>query len=69
MSAVAVLLISWPSTAVRANSPASKAYGPASPTVATSASASIAAAPLCCMAVDSGIIAPTRMTVVQLMAR
>ena len=32
MSAVAVLLMSWPSTAVSRKSPTAGAYGPASPT-------------------------------------
>ena len=65
MKAVAMLLISWPSTLVITNSPASSAYGPASPTSATSASASCWAAPLLTMAVDSDIRPPTRITVVQ----
>ena len=62
--AVAVLLISCPSTAVMTNIPASNAYGPASPTRVTSASASMPAAPLLCMAADSDNMPPTRITVV-----
>ena len=67
--AVAVLLISWPMIAVTTNRPASSASGPASPTSLTSQSASMSAAPDSTIAVESGIIAPTRITVVQSMAR
>ena len=42
ISAVAMLLISWPSMAVSTKRPSSSAYGPASPTTSTSASASVA---------------------------
>ena len=43
--------------------------GPASPTSDTRYSAISFAAPVSIIAVDSGIIAPTRITVVQSMAR
>ncbi|MCY1249776.1 hypothetical protein D9M72_633430 [compost metagenome] len=69
ISAVAVLLINCPMIAVRTNNPASSAIGPASPTRLTKCSAISFAAPVCTMAVDSGIIAPTRITVVQPTAR
>ena len=67
--AVAMLLISWPSTAVSRNRPSSSASGPASPTTSTSASASSSAAPGAYIAVESGIMPPTRTTVVHEMAR
>ena len=63
ISAVAVLLISWPSTRVRRTSPSRSACGPASPTPSTSASASCSAAPVSTIAVDRGIIPATRITV------
>ena len=69
ISAVAMLLISWPSTAVSRNSPRSRACGPASPTTSTSRSASCPAAPVSTMAVESEIMPPTRITVVQAIAR
>src|SRR5262245_29731154 len=56
---VAVLLISCPSTAVSTNSAISNGYGPASPTMVTRPSASLLAAPLTVIAVDSGIIPAT----------
>src|SRR5690349_11643683 len=67
--AVAVLLISCPKIPVRTKSPASKAYGPEFPTMLTSPSAIFCAAPVLTMAVESGIIAPTSITVVQSIAR
>ena len=69
MSAVAMLLMSWPITAVMRNRPASRAYGPALRTTPTSVSATRSAAPVAVMAVESGIIPATSTTVVQLMAR
>ena len=68
ISVVAVLLMIWPSVAVSRNSPVSRPSGPSGRTTSTSAAASAPAAPVASMAVDSGIIAPTRMTVVQLTA-
>ena len=64
INAVAVLLISWPSTAVSTKRPSSSTCGPASPTTRTSPSASFSAAPDDVIAVESGIIPPTRITVV-----
>ena len=64
-----MLLMSCPKTAVIANSPASSAYGPASRTTPTSASATWSAAPVWVIAVESGIIPATSTTVVQLIAR
>jgi hypothetical protein len=55
ISAVAVLLMSWPSAAVSRKSPSSSAYGPASLTIRTSSSASVSAAPVSTMAVESEI--------------
>ena len=69
MSAVAMLLMSWPSAAVIRKSPASSAYGPALRTAPTRASATWSAAPVWVIAVDSGIIPATSTTVVQLIAR
>jgi hypothetical protein len=69
MSAVAVFEITCPRTAVSTKSPASSARGPKPPRPAISQSASSFAAPVSVMAVESGIIAPTRITVVQLTAR
>ncbi len=69
ISAVAVFEISWPITAVTTNRPASSANGPASPTTWISQSASMSAAPETVIAVDSGIIAPTRITVVHSIER
>ena len=69
ISAVAELLMIWPSTAVSTNRPSSSACGPAPPTTSTSSAASCSAAPVVCIAVDSGIIAPIRTTVVQATAR
>jgi len=56
--------ISCVSTATRTNSPAISAYGPASPTIATSRSASNCAAPVVRIALASGIIPATSDTVV-----
>src|SRR4051794_31439405 len=67
--AVAGLLMGWARIAVSRNSPARRAVGPASPTRLTRPSAISLAAPVCSIAVESGIIAPTRITVVQSMAR
>ena len=67
--AVAMLLISCPKTAVTRNSPASSAYGPNGPTIATSWSAISPAAPVWVIAVDSGIMPATRTTVVHEMPR
>lgn len=69
MSAVAVLLMTCPRIAVNRNSPTRSAIGPASPTVRTRSSASDSAVPDCCIAVDSGIMAATRMIVFQSIAR
>src|SRR6188508_2685870 len=64
MSAVAMLLMSWPSVAVMRNRPASSATGPNGPTTDTRVSATRSAAPVWVIAVDSGIIPATRTTVV-----
>ena len=69
ISAVAVLLINWPSTAVSTKIPASRIIGLPPAAMATSPSAINCAAPVCTMAVESGIIAATRITVVQSTAR
>ncbi|KRW93176.1 hypothetical protein AQY21_26205 [Paracoccus sp. MKU1] len=69
ISAVAVLLMSWLMAAVNTNRPASRARGPASPTSPTRASTMSLAAPVSIIAVESGIIAPTRITVVHPIAR
>lgn len=69
VSAVTVLLINCPMMAVSTNRPASNAQGPALPTTYMDRSAISFAAPVSTMAVESGIKAPTRITVVQLMAR
>ena len=69
ISAVAMLLINWPSTAVRTNNPASSAYGPPSPTNPTRPSASNLAAPVSIIAVESAIMPPTSTTVFQAMLR
>ena len=68
-SAVAVLLINWPSTAVIRISPMSSGYGPASPTTSTSPSAINCAAPVDCSALDSGMMPPSSTTVVHEIAR
>ena len=69
MSAVAVLLISCPKTAVTTNSPISSPYGPMPPTTLIRPSATWSAAPLSNIAVESGSIAATRTTVVHVIDR
>src|SRR6478609_4289120 len=63
---VAVLLMTWPRLAVSTKRPARKTMGPAPPVSVTRWSATILAAPDCTIAVESGIIAAIRITVVQL---
>ena len=64
INAVAVFEINWPRTAVSRKIPTRSAYPPASPIASTSQSASFPAAPEDVIAVESGIIPPTRITVV-----
>src|SRR5262245_52072707 len=64
ISAVAVLLIMAPNPTQITNTPSRSAHGPAPPTMSTRRLATLSAAPLTCMAVETGIIPATSTTVV-----
>jgi len=62
---VAVLLTTWPRTAVRTKSAASRTIGRPGPTASMMNDATRSAAPLVRIAVESGMRAPTSTTVCQ----
>src|SRR5262245_31072996 len=64
ISAVAVLLTSWPNTIVSRTIAVSSAYGPAAPTACTIRWPTASPAPDTRIAVDRGMIPPTSTTVV-----